>query len=1162
MNWLREPEAEPIPGYRLIAPLGAGGFGEVWKCVAPGGILKAIKFVYGNLDAVDGDNSRAEQEHKAMMRIKDVRHPFVLSMDRIEIIGGELAIVMELADKSLHDVLVEYNAGGQVGIPRVDLLRYMRDAADGLDYLNEKHGLQHLDVKPRNLFVIADRVKVADFGLVKNLDRSSNSGLKAGVTPIYAPPESFSGKISRHSDQYSLAIVYQELLTGQRPFNGKNIRQMALQHLSEPPDLSSLPEQDRAIVARALAKNPDDRYPNCMAFVQALCDASMADDRMAATAREMPRPYLVPATPASPRPTPVPVPFAPSAQPKLEDSAPLVNTVSSADVGILRPTLFIGLGSYGRRAILELRCRLLDRFGDLSLVPIFRFLYVDSDPEAVHKATNEAPEVALSSGELFPMPLQPVTNYRRRTLEHISEWLPREKLYAMPRSLQPLGSRALGRLAFCDNYLRLMTRLRREIQVATHPETLAQSVSQTGLPLRDNNLRAYVVSSALGGSGGVLVDLAYAIMRQAENLRHPVAPPVLFLFCGAPGDPATPKNEQANLYATLTELNHYSDPSVSFTAQYGPDAAPVVSTGPPFSNTYLLALEHREPQGQRESVGRLAGYLRDEVTTALGNEVANTRTTSNNGASFRSIGVRGLWFPRGLMLRMAARAACERIVHTWQEPDPNLSPALVTEACARALADPGLKWDALANLLSQEARTEEGMPTEIVARMLGDFEQDASRGEARINLAIWAQRVVEQLEPLVGLTQTVQDEGAKRSRFQLLLYQAAERAAHSWDKKLMKTVDQLMERPGRRLAAAEAALRQMLLFCENAEAAQSQVVEEQHRIAWEQIERLQFAKASCNGSGLSRFFSGGPQRQAKAFLDSVAAAAQARLMEDSLTAGRVFFSKLKARLREHLQDLDFFRLRLNHLLKGLSEAQTGDAIDDSNSSSLRLKQAARRGHGEMYSHLAESDGTVEVVFPSGADNLERAAYQFLGRIKDDDFIQLDKTLQDLVLSPLGGLHTVCQRSSDLGRTLAIPMVDQAAAFLAKLLPLTDLTATDANGKTGFGRDLAKLLDACFAGATPYPTGRGGAHTAFLILSDSASGRRFGAEALSTMPELRLVHLSNHGDLMVIRERGPLTISDLRPLLYPCRHAYRDQAGAPQSSPHSRFDQYEWLPLEP
>src|SRR2546430_10209468 len=103
MSWLREPNAEPITGYRLIEPLGTGGFGEVWKCEAPGGLFKAIKFVYGNLNSSDGDSARAEQELRALNQVKEVRNLFVLSMDRIEVVEGELAIVMELADRSLHD---------------------------------------------------------------------------------------------------------------------------------------------------------------------------------------------------------------------------------------------------------------------------------------------------------------------------------------------------------------------------------------------------------------------------------------------------------------------------------------------------------------------------------------------------------------------------------------------------------------------------------------------------------------------------------------------------------------------------------------------------------------------------------------------------------------------------------------------------------------------------------------------------------------------------------------------------------------------------------------------------------------------------------------------------------------------------------------------------
>src|SRR6516225_5560367 len=273
MSFVREPNSEPLPGYRLIEPLGNGGFGEVWKCEAPGGLFKAIKFVYGNLNSLDVEGARAEQEFKALTRIKEVRHPFVLSLDRIEVVGGELVIVMELADKSLHDVFVECQNAGLIGVPRDDLLRYMRDAAEALDHMNEKHNLQHLDIKPRNLFLVSDRVKVADFGLVKHLDRSTDSGPLAGVTLLYAAPETFSGKISGRSDQYSLAIVYQELLTGQRPYNGKNARTLAQQHMNEEPELRALPEGERPVVARALAKDPAKRFPNCLAFVRALYTA-------------------------------------------------------------------------------------------------------------------------------------------------------------------------------------------------------------------------------------------------------------------------------------------------------------------------------------------------------------------------------------------------------------------------------------------------------------------------------------------------------------------------------------------------------------------------------------------------------------------------------------------------------------------------------------------------------------------------------------------------------------------------------------------------------------------------------------------------------------------------------------------------------------------------
>jgi hypothetical protein len=322
------------------------------------------------------------------------------------------------------------------------------------------------------------------------------------------------------------------------------------------------------------------------------------------------------------------VPARPPSRPTIEEpdsNRQLQATVQQAEIASIRPALIIGIGSFGRRALLELRCRLLDRFGDLAQVPLFRFLYIDSDNDGLRKAITGSPDLTLSSTEVFPLPLQPVGNYRRRMLEHLNDWLPREKLYTIPRSLQPQGCRALGRLAFSDNYLRLVTRLRRELQVAAHPESLSQAVSQTGLILRDTVPSVYVLAAAGGGSSGMLVDLGFAVQHLLQQLGHQRATVNAFLFCGAPNDPATSRAEQANLVATLTELNHYTDSSIAFTAQYGPDGPQLSSHAAPYSSIYITQIEHRTQEQMRDCVAHLAGYLSHELTTPLGSKLERMR---------------------------------------------------------------------------------------------------------------------------------------------------------------------------------------------------------------------------------------------------------------------------------------------------------------------------------------------------------------------------------------------------------------------------------------------------------------------------------------------------------------------------------------------------------
>ena len=265
-----------MPGYRLVTPLGKGGFGEVWKAEGPGGFPLALKFV-----RLAGPVGAAEL--RSLEVLKGIHHPNLLSTFGAWKVGPRLIIAMELADRTLGDRLREARAAGLPGIPGSELLEYLLEAAKGIDFLNEpRHALggkagvrlQHRDIKPANILLVGTGVKVADFGLIRLLEHSYASHTGA-LTPAYAAPEFFAGQTSPSSDQYSLAVAYCELRGGQLPFRG-SMAVLMYGHVNSPPDLTMLPPAERSAVARALAKRPADRWPRCRAFVEALTRAQTA----------------------------------------------------------------------------------------------------------------------------------------------------------------------------------------------------------------------------------------------------------------------------------------------------------------------------------------------------------------------------------------------------------------------------------------------------------------------------------------------------------------------------------------------------------------------------------------------------------------------------------------------------------------------------------------------------------------------------------------------------------------------------------------------------------------------------------------------------------------------------------------------------------------------
>lgn len=257
--------------YRFNRILGRGGFGEVWHSTdLRGNIDKAIKVLTRS-----ADSEEAQKEFESLNIIKKINHPYLLRTESYFVEKDRLFIVMELADATMRDVLKKSQTESRTGIRVDDLLVNMKHAAEGLDFLH-KQGILHRDIKPENILIVGDFGKVADFGLAKTaLNKQSTQADFAG-TVVYSAPETWDGRVTTRSDQYSLAATYFELRTGRILFSGKTFQEVFRKHMEGRPNLDPLPDIEQDVIRKALSKKPEDRYPTCAAFVSALENAVLA----------------------------------------------------------------------------------------------------------------------------------------------------------------------------------------------------------------------------------------------------------------------------------------------------------------------------------------------------------------------------------------------------------------------------------------------------------------------------------------------------------------------------------------------------------------------------------------------------------------------------------------------------------------------------------------------------------------------------------------------------------------------------------------------------------------------------------------------------------------------------------------------------------------------
>lgn len=537
-----------LGGYMLEHRIGTGGYGEVWKALGPGGFAKAVKVLFGNLDG-----PHADAELRSLQRMRDLRHPFLLNIERVDIQDGRVFVVTELADSSLENRFAECRKAGQAGVPRKELLGYLRDAADALDFMAEHHGLQHLDVKPENLLLQGSHVKVGDFGLTRDISQSSATAM-GGFTPLYTPPEVFEGKPDRHSDQYSLAIVYQLMLTGTPPFSGRTPAQLAAQHLRSRPDLTLLEPAERPVVARALSKSPSSRFRSCREFVEELL-ARKVTGRAAAVVRS---PRSQPSGEINKTRVATTEGVGASGTPVSKPSVPASVSTQPPEAETHRPTVFIGLGGLGGSVV----CTVRDRLRNHQAAANLSFLYVDSDRTSIAASLRQAGVELLGPDETVLVPLKTATEYRNST--HL-EWLSRRWLFNIPRSGQVEGIRPLGRLAFLDHYRSLRERVVRLLSPG-HGSGGENTTESSDTSERQQAAPDIVIVSAISGGfgSGAVLDLAYLVRDVLETEQLDGGRITACLLHGSGTSPQNQQLQEANAYACLTEMKYYGTQGLGY----------------------------------------------------------------------------------------------------------------------------------------------------------------------------------------------------------------------------------------------------------------------------------------------------------------------------------------------------------------------------------------------------------------------------------------------------------------------------------------------------------------------------------------------------------------------------------------------------------------------
>jgi serine/threonine protein kinase len=264
-----------IGRYKIVRELGRGSMGVVYHALDPNiGRPVAIKTLR------IADVRKPEDQQRLRERLlREARsagllsHPGIVTIYDVEQQGDLAYIAMEYVDGPTLDQIL--SQGAPLAPNRI--FSILGQTAAALDYAHQK-GIVHRDIKPANIMIAADgTAKITDFGIAKitTTDQFTMTGTIVG-TPHYMSPEQVQGQaVDGRSDQFSLAVIVYEILTGEKPYTGEHLTTVVYKIVAEEPAPAhrlnpSLGTVIEAVLRKGLAKKPDGRYRTCSEFTEAL----------------------------------------------------------------------------------------------------------------------------------------------------------------------------------------------------------------------------------------------------------------------------------------------------------------------------------------------------------------------------------------------------------------------------------------------------------------------------------------------------------------------------------------------------------------------------------------------------------------------------------------------------------------------------------------------------------------------------------------------------------------------------------------------------------------------------------------------------------------------------------------------------------------------------